>query len=262
MGQDVIGTCALCLRPGSKLQASHIMPAWAYKRIREPNTTNPHPVEIQSGRAVQTSRQITEHLLCMQCEQRFSVRERYAASVVYQNKRTAPIFNLVDPKPVRDGRRMCPARAVRLDVEQICFFGASVLWRGHVSKALQSCSLGDRYGEAFRAYLHGDESFSANCSIVLLAYRDAPDAGSVLARMFAMPTSIKEDGYHSYSFFVCGLQFLFASGKNRPRHYTRMCLAHSAEKRVVIAYQTSFLDGIGAIVAASKPVGGLRRSTE
>jgi hypothetical protein len=55
----MIGTCRLCQTPNSDLQASHIVPRWAYKRARG-NGKNPNPVVISRTRAVQISDQMTE----------------------------------------------------------------------------------------------------------------------------------------------------------------------------------------------------------
>lgn len=66
----VVGWCLLC-RNEAELQDSHFIPQGAHKRVRG-DRRNPHPIVIQSGKAVQSAAQTRAHLLCHDCEGRFS----------------------------------------------------------------------------------------------------------------------------------------------------------------------------------------------
>ena len=70
MKNNVLGQCRLCLNE-AELQNSHFIPQAAYKRVRGEGT-NPNPIVVQDGKAIQTSAQTRAHLLCHDCEQRLS----------------------------------------------------------------------------------------------------------------------------------------------------------------------------------------------
>lgn len=85
----MLGTCRLCLNE-SDLQDSHILPKWAY--ARDEAYSNPNPVILSDGIARQHSKQHQEHMLCSACEQAFSRREAYVASVTCQRNEQAPLL--------------------------------------------------------------------------------------------------------------------------------------------------------------------------
>jgi hypothetical protein len=74
---------------------------WAYLRAslhRVPGRTekkNPNPYDLSSEALVQTSGQVTEYMLCANCEQRFGVDETYASKLAYQPDGTATLFNQI-----------------------------------------------------------------------------------------------------------------------------------------------------------------------
>lgn len=87
---SIIGECKLCKNGAVELRESHIIPSWAYKRMRDCSAVggNPNPIVISNGRASQISDQVKEHLLCESCEQLFSVNERYVSSIAYEKDGT------------------------------------------------------------------------------------------------------------------------------------------------------------------------------
>src|SRR5579863_4191438 len=65
------GPCALC-REERLLCDSHLLPKAIYRLMRDPDLKNPNPVHVvRDGAAVATSKQITDYLLCEECEQQF-----------------------------------------------------------------------------------------------------------------------------------------------------------------------------------------------
>src|SRR4051812_49271263 len=83
--------CRLCLKD-VPLRASHIVPKWAWKKARSEGHENPNVVNVHGGVAVQTSAQITEKLLCDECEQRLGRHDGYVGALVYAQDGMAPIF--------------------------------------------------------------------------------------------------------------------------------------------------------------------------
>ena len=65
----LIGTCKLC-RLSRELKDSHMLPSAAYKLIQ--GTTNDPPIIINGELAIHTNQQIKAHMLCADCEERFS----------------------------------------------------------------------------------------------------------------------------------------------------------------------------------------------
>ena len=65
----VIGRCRLCLNEAVLLD-SHFIPQAAYRLVRGEGK-NPHPLVVQTDKAMQTSVQMRAHLFCRDCEQRF-----------------------------------------------------------------------------------------------------------------------------------------------------------------------------------------------
>lgn len=78
-----IGTCRLCQTPNIELRDSHIIPGWAYERIRQQAaldsySTNKNPLRVkENGIAVQVSNEIKEYMLCDACEQKFGIQENW-----------------------------------------------------------------------------------------------------------------------------------------------------------------------------------------
>ncbi len=68
----MIGQCKLCLKTGVELRDSHFLSAGIYRILRDDNEKNPNPWLLTKDAAVQTSSQLKAHLLCHDCEQRFS----------------------------------------------------------------------------------------------------------------------------------------------------------------------------------------------
>ena len=68
----MIGQCKLCLKTGVELRDSHFLSAGIYRILRDDNEKNPNPWLLTKDAVVQTSSQLKAHLLCHDCEQRFS----------------------------------------------------------------------------------------------------------------------------------------------------------------------------------------------
>ena len=64
--------CKLCLQSVAPLRDSHFLSAGIYRILRDDNEKNPNPWVLSGKGAVQISRQMKAHLLCADCEQRFS----------------------------------------------------------------------------------------------------------------------------------------------------------------------------------------------
>src|ERR1700730_12243138 len=66
-----IDVCKLCWQT-KELQDSHYLPKGAYKVNRAPALRNPSPVVLSNDEVLQSSAQLSDYLLCRDCEQRFN----------------------------------------------------------------------------------------------------------------------------------------------------------------------------------------------
>jgi hypothetical protein len=65
------GTCRLC-RKTSDLQDSHLVPKAFYKLARAAGDKNPNPIVVTPKLQIKTSKQVSDYLLCRECEVRFN----------------------------------------------------------------------------------------------------------------------------------------------------------------------------------------------
>lgn len=206
------GECALC-KEQKLLQNSHLMPKWAYKRLQTTDGGREDPIEVKNGSALYTSRQVTKHLLCEDCEGLFSIREGYVAGLTQtDHEGLLKILALVT-------RYEPPLTVVELnseiDVESIVYFAASVIWRACVMT--EECILGTHYELAFRRYLLGEAQLPPEVSMNMVIL----EPSSLLAhpeRYFTFPSSTKIPAAWLHGFTVCGLMFrCFVGGGIDPK---------------------------------------------
>src|SRR5207249_11264465 len=67
----MLGMCKLC-KTESELQNSHLLAAGFYRLLRVPEANDPNPIRIDAKITTFTSDQVTRHLLCAGCEDRFN----------------------------------------------------------------------------------------------------------------------------------------------------------------------------------------------
>jgi hypothetical protein len=223
------GQCRLCGAEHVELRDSHILPRWAYKRMRDPRVRNPNPIRVGMGAPVQTSRQLTEHLLCSACEQKFSRDEDFIARLTRVADGRSHLSTLLGPRRRRPETELATADASAVEVESVTRFAASVLWRSHACRITDKVDLGP-YAETLRRYLHESEPLPPSLSLFVVYYEDAHASGSRLALVSMTPDVSRHENCRRYSFLVSGLQFVFHVGARIPDVYTRNCVIHSSAK--------------------------------
>ena len=211
----VIGKCKLCSANGLELRKSHILPAWAYKRSRDPDYTNPNPVLIVSERAVQTSRQLTEYLLCDDCESQFGKVEDLVSRLVYQADGSSVLPTMLGDEITSDARGERWMFPGDLPLDSLIYFCASVIWRAAISRGITQCDLGI-YAEPFRAYLHGETAFPTTAECVLKFYDEPFDDSGFWANITYSPVTEERDGYAVAHFVIFGLQCQLFLGATLP----------------------------------------------
>ena len=231
----VLGNCRLCHRPDVELQESHIIPKWAYKRMRAggpPSSTN--PVVITDGKAVQISNQITEHMLCASCEQMISRAEKYVATLAYGNDGEPVPLNMlgISTKVADSAVDSEYVSIASLNTKMIVYFASSVVWRAFVAHRRDTGKpqLGQRYQEELRSYLCGSASFPKNARLVMGILVQIANAQNPRHNIVSFPFTVRDGGYHRHRFYICGLYFELCIGSQRPRYLESICLHHGKEK--------------------------------
>lgn len=227
-------TCGLCLQP-KPLRESHLLPQWAYKRVRQMCEPAQHPVLVQGGTACMTSAQVTQDLLCDDCEDRFGQRENIVARLTEVQKGKPAFLQYLTPMPSRTGR------LVRIDdaiAEPLAYFGASVLWRSSVMR--HDCYLGP-YEEHLRKYLNGEAVFPAT-AVMNVGFLEPSGRGEDPYTWFSSPASVRANVVWLHGFIICGLAFRCFAGGRLDQWYPRLrriCLAAPNEARFGLIIPTT-----------------------
>ncbi len=249
----------MCAAADVELVDSHVIPSWAYKRIRkqassDPLLNNPNPVRMRGSTAVQLSNQIEEPMLCIDCEQRFGVQENWFKRVTEAEEHALPrLSDLLDPaRPMIDHEHSL-ARAGRLDTDALAYFALSVFWRAHECSKSSDFSLEDRNADAIRLWLDGKAAPPSQISLTAYyceqGYVDRHD----LVSAFKTPAS---SGGLSVFVIACMVSVLYETRQPTDGH---PCLLHSADKALVVAPLSMITGPLGARIATSEAKGALRR---
>jgi len=161
----VIGDCALCQTKNVQLIDSHYIPAGVYKLLRSPHLKNQNPVLISASTAMTSAQQASDFLLCAKCERRLN--DNGENWVVPRLWHSTTKFQLRDdliaagplPSP-NDFLVFEAAKIPGLIPDQLCYFGASIFWRGGAHDWKFQRQTSDRlplgpYQESLRLFLLG-----------------------------------------------------------------------------------------------------------
>ena len=230
------GLCKLCLE-FKDLQGSHLNPAFAYRIIRR--NQNLDPVMLTANRIGISSRQVTAHELCWDCEQRFRDNgEDWMAQQVYQGSD----FPLLDrlkvamPDWERPNHVAYSGVACGIDTTKLVYFGTSVLWKASLRKwtigtaETTTVDLGP-YQDILRQFLVGETAFAADGVVIVSVCTDFESQGC-----FFTPCAIREGIVPGYSLLVLGVSFRFFFGPHVPDEFRRFCCVRS--KRIFVADQS------------------------
>jgi len=259
----VIGRCKLCLTTNIDLQRSHLIPAGAYKLIRSSDGTP--PIVMKRTVTIKKDEQITDYVLCRECEQRFSVKgEQWVLEHCNQFGAGFKLANLIDQaEPLHvagDVSVYDASRIPEIETEKLAYFAASVLWRGsahdwHSGKdPVRTPKLG-AYEEDFRKYLFGQGPFpNAFFGIDILKDKNA------WASVF-VPYGSRQEGLEwRYIFPFLGIVFVFLLGKSLDPSRFRYCAYRSPERFITRGAMKSdtIINDVGRLMTRSRVVGQLK----
>ncbi len=130
---SVVGRCKLCLQTRN-LCDSHLIPAAIYKLMRSATVTPADPLVITENTTFTSSKQPSDYLLCIECEERF--RRGGEDLVIQQCYRMGEGFALRDlvlaAKLLDDGdvaKIYSTQSNPAINADALAYFAVSVFWR-------------------------------------------------------------------------------------------------------------------------------------
>jgi hypothetical protein len=257
-----IGTCRLCLTPGVELQDSHLMPGGVYTLVRGGDA---NPVLVTRTTAVETSRQAQAHLLCWDCEQRFSTRgEDWTISNAWHAPDHFPLHEgLSASKPFAGDAdvRIYLARDVpELKIEQVVYFGASVFWRAAVYRWTRTpgdhIELG-KYETPLRRYLLGEQRFPDGMALSIML---SSSKQATTNRIMSLPYLAGRAPYHKFRFDIPGIMFMLYVGRQIPLACLRTCTARTGLITICSTVDETRLESARDMVNKAEVKGKLKQS--
>lgn len=228
-----IGNCKLCLMQ-KDLQDSHLLPAAMYKYIRVPLKRNPNPVIVGRKVTATSSRQVTDYLLCAECEELFNKNgEGETLRWVWNGKN----FPLGDRLAVAHQHYTFKeflafsGTAVGIDTIKLGYFAVSVVWRAAVHQwdtpfggKTTALNLG-ALEEPIRQYLHGDAPLPNDVVIVVTSCTDSASGGS-----FYVPSRVPQVPITCFGMLTLGVYFRVFVGPNIPTNIRDLCCVRSPQR--------------------------------
>ena len=213
--------CGLCSQE-RELRDSHLLPAAVYKLAREPHRRDPNPVVITRRRAGTSSRQVSDHFLCSECENRFSRNgERYVLGQCARPDGFALRDQLLLLPVFCDDQRFRVYEVSSIlgsRVEHYLYFAASVFWRAGARSwtvdgdRIARIELGSEYQEQLRRYLLGQGPFPINARLFVHVWSDAD-----IHYTTVFPCSTRVEGVRRHKFCIPGILFVLFLGHDAPR---------------------------------------------
>jgi hypothetical protein len=213
--------CALC-KTEAPLKNSHIIPEFFYKNLYD-EIHRLHVVSSDSG-IPEAFRQkgVYEKLLCSDCEQKFSVWEKYAKE------------SFGDGVGVKIEHKGKLFRFSNLDYHKFRLFLLSLLWRMGASGLdfFSLVELGDKHQEALRlALLKEDplEPLQYSCLISAVSLN-----GEFHRSWISQPIHTKSDGRHCHCVVVNGLLLcFFVTSHSIPSAFSEVCINKKNQMQVL-----------------------------
>ncbi len=203
-----VEACKLC-GVTAELRRSHILPQWAY---RPAQVTNQHPVTVHNGVALHTSKQLTAHILCEECEQRLSRDERVVAPLASDRQGNIKLIDHVHPLVGFPDVKFAVLKVK--DASALARFAASVFVRMHALPLAERSSLllWETQAAQLRRFVLGRAPLPERFALNLIAATEAGPTGVSFATMSGTPASQSKGDHGVHEFATAGLVFRLATG--------------------------------------------------
>ena len=223
-----IGICALCRRNDQELQDSHFLPAGVYRVTRDETQDNPDPLKFNDDAVFQDSKQVSDHLLCRECEERLNKNGEQWFLAHCWRKTQFRLGSLLDgASPTGSSPRIKLYHAdqiPKLNIVALTYFAASMFWRASVHRwrmagtESRGIALGP-YEEQLRKFLMGETQFPPDCVL----WVSVPESITPFVGLSLTPYGGRKDGYHRYKLLVLGVGFHFLVGRRIPPQARATC---------------------------------------
>lgn len=233
----VVGVCRLCEK-AANLCDSHLIPASIFRVLRSTTITPCDPVKISRELTTRTSRQISDYLLCVECEA--SLRdggENWVVRNCYRGGNIFPLREYVLKSQVVDDGEMAKIYSTKpnpdIDKDALTFFGASVFWRASVHDwGLPGLPLElGPYREPLRQYLLGQKPFPAYAAMwVWVSEYDEP------SRAITSPHSAKFENCHIHTFDIPGVRFDLLLGRALSQTSRLLCIQNGPDQPILLSH--------------------------
>ena len=255
-----VGVCKLCLET-KDLQDSHLIPRAMYSYVRTPAQKNPNPVVIGRNVTATTSKQVSDYVLCSDCEQLFNRNgENWVLRQVWNGKRFPLLerLSLAHQDYTFREALVFSGSAVGIDTEKLAYFGLSVVWRAAVHRwntpfggFTQPVDLGTAE-EPIRRFLLGQSVFPCEATVMATVCADGGSAGT-----FFMPTGISGVPWKGFAMLTLGIHFLVYL-EPLPPVVREFCCVRSARHLIFLRNcESKTMQAFAQLVATSKVAGGL-----
>jgi len=210
------------------------MPAGMYRRIRSAEK-NPHPIMITKDGSRPNSMQVTDYVLCGDCESRFhTFGENYTLRFAAGNGRFRLLEELEASKPSfseHEWRGYNAADTPHTKRDELAYFAFSVFWRASThawpsadgKSELPGIDLGIENNEEMRWYLRGEFPVPTTMALSLFVLTHRLSQNTLHLPTF----SHKKDFCWNCLFLACGLMFHLIVGRRLTRSNTSVCLVNS-----------------------------------
>jgi hypothetical protein len=249
------------------------MPKSLYKVLRlaatADNQANPNPILFTPAISIQTSAQVSDYLLCKDCEGRLSSRgEKWIVENCWRSADNFPLRTMLEnAEPMHVGKSDLAIYAGwtinGIDIPRVVYFGASVFWRAAARKwspivrqVPTTLDLGP-YREEFRMFLLDEVAFPKNAAL-LVTVSSTKDEGANEGVLFPYHSK-KESGCNQYRFLIPGIIFQLFVGKTMPVTLRACCVAQS-DRHPIFFGPTDFLaSDMWKLMSRGIPKGTLAR---
>jgi hypothetical protein len=223
-----IGRCALC-HVQKELVDSHFLPAASYKALRSEGFDVNEPMVMTGKRVFQSSRQITAHVFCADCEDIFNRRGETSVLNKLATPEVFPLRDMVAASPAildeSDFKAFSCDAIPGFPTDRLVHLALGIFWKGavHTWKILDGelprLELGP-YEETIRHFVCGTGPFPKE--VCLMVYLDSSTPPLIAT---TPPRRFRRDDFYLFAFYMNGMQCCLCVGKQAPVEFSDACMA-------------------------------------
>jgi len=226
---------------------SHLIPQAMHDYCRPPAG---NPISITSELVVETSRQVQDFLLCLECEDSLNKGgEDWLLPLLARIDGRFPFYDLLTkiPPDVEEDGAACyaAARNPEIQVAKLVHFAMGVFWKASVHswsgrRKNPLIDLGP-YGEPIRKFLRGETGFP-DCMALVVGV--LPASRALIS--FSQPYRGSAANWHNFLFYIPGIQFSLCVGRGVNREQRSVCIASNPLHPILVTDFSKDVRGVFA----------------